>query len=250
MPYFNHAGLRLHYREHGGGSLVILLPGNTASSAHFANEIDRLSAAYLVVSLDLRGTGQSERLDQFSSDWQIQSAEDTAALIEHLGVERAVLIGTSGGAGIALLCAARHPKRVQAVVADSFVCHWTPDLLAARIAERETVSEMQAQFWAYGHGEDWQQVVDADTQWMRQQAENGGLNITSELTKVLCPVLLTGTLADSMLPDISSQMIAAAQVLSQPEMYLCKQGNHPLVWTAPDYFWTVSEPFLKRVLDV
>lgn len=247
MPYFTHDGLRLHYRASGSGPLAVLLPGNTASSAHYVNELTRLQGRCHAVSLDLRGTGQSDRLDAFGADWQTLSAGDTAALVDHLGAEQAVLIGTSGGAMIALLCAAHYPDRVSAVIADSFVPRWPPELLNARADERRAVDEGAAGFWIYGHGEDWRQVVDADTRWMEQQAAAGGLDLTAVLEQVRCPVLLTGSLTDSLLPDGAAQLLAAVQTLPHGELYLCGQGDHPLIWTAPDYFWPVSEAFLARV---
>lgn len=247
MPYFEQGGLRLHYREDGSGALVIMLPGNTASSAHFAHEIEHLRSAYHVVGLDFRGTGQSQRLDEFDDDWQIQSADDVAALIEHLAAKDAVLIGTSGGALPALLCAAFHPERVRAVIADSFVPRWKVEMLRTRVAERLSMIEQPSLFWETGHGADWRQVVATDTRWLKRMAERGGVNITLELARIRCPVLLTGSLSDSMLPDLAAQMITALPLLSQGELYLCQQGSHPLIWSAPDQFWAVTMAFLKRI---
>lgn len=247
MPYFEHDGLRLHYREDGTGTLVIMLPGNTASSAHFAHEIERLRSAYHVVALDFRGTGQSQRLAEFEEDWLIESANDVAALIEHLGAKDAILMGTSGGALPGLLCAALHPDRIRAVVADSFVPRWEVEMLRTRVAERLSIIDQPSQFWEMGHGTDWRQVVATDTDWLKRMAERGGVDITPELAQISCPVLLTGSLSDSMLPYLAAQMTATLPLLSQGELYLCQQGNHPLIWSAPDHFWGVTMAFLKRI---
>ena len=246
MPFLNHGGLRLHYRHAGSGPLVILLPGNTASSTHFEREINHLSAACHVASLDFRGTGQSDRLDQFDQEWPVQSAGDVAALIEHFDQEQAVLIGTSGGAMVALLCAIHHSERVKAVIADSFVPHWSVEMLQACAAGRRLDDEPGAQFWSAGHGDDWRSVVENDTRWLLSVAANGGLDITPELSQIRCPVLLTGSLSDSLLLDIVSQSAAAVEALPDGELYLCREGDHPLIWSAPDRFWPVCDAFLNR----
>ena len=54
-------GHRLHYREHGRGPLLIILPGNTASSALHERELVEFCRTIHAVALDLLGTGQSER---------------------------------------------------------------------------------------------------------------------------------------------------------------------------------------------
>lgn len=247
MPYFEHDGVRLHFIDRGEGPLVVLVPGNTSAAAHFARELDELSAAYRAIAVDLRGTGRSQRLEDLGDAWLMESADDIAAMIEHLAAGPAVVIGVSGGALIALLCAARRPETVRAVVADSFTPVWSAHLLRTRIAERASPSELQQQFWAYGHGDDWAGVVDADTRWMQRQLDAGGLDITEALPSVRAPVLLTGTLTDEMVTDVAEQLVATARSLPSPEVYVCSEGAHPLVWTAPERFWPVCAPFLTRV---
>jgi pimeloyl-ACP methyl ester carboxylesterase len=247
MPFFEHDDLQLHFLDRGDGPPVVLVPGNTAGAAHFARELDELSGSYRAVALDLRGTGRSQRLGTFGDAWMVECADDVGALIDHLAAGPAVVIGVSGGALIALLCAARRPETVRAVVADSFTPVWTASSLRARIEERASRSEPQHRFWAYGHGDDWASVVDADTRWMRRRLEDGGLDITEALPSVRAPVLLTGTLSDEMVPDVGERLVAAAGSLHSPEVYVCREGAHPLVWTAPERFWSVCAPFLERV---
>jgi pimeloyl-ACP methyl ester carboxylesterase len=247
MPFFEHDDLRLHYVDRGEGPPVVLVPGNTAAAPHFAGELQRLSPTHRAVALDLRGTGRSTRLQAFGDAWMIACADDVAALIDHIASGPAVVMGVSGGALIALLCAARRSRAVRAVVADSFTPVWTESLLRARIAERASRSELQERFWSFGHGDDWASVVDADTRWMERRLSEGGIDITDALPRVSVPVLLTGTLGDEMVPDVGERLMAAARSIPSAELYVCGEGGHPLAWTAPDRFWSVCGPFLRRV---
>ena len=63
MPHFAHHGHRLFYREQGEGTLLMILPGNTASSACYEGELNYFSRRYRAVSLDFAGTGASDRLE-------------------------------------------------------------------------------------------------------------------------------------------------------------------------------------------
>ena len=81
MPYFSSDGHRLFYREKGTGELLLILPGNTASSACLGDEISYFSDRYHVVSTDFLGTGKSDRLPVWPLDWWEQGARDAAALV-------------------------------------------------------------------------------------------------------------------------------------------------------------------------
>ena len=69
MPYFEHNGHRLFYRASGDGPLLLLLPGNTASSVCHEGELAHFGQRYHAVALDFWGTGQSDRLAQWPVDW-------------------------------------------------------------------------------------------------------------------------------------------------------------------------------------
>lgn len=129
MPYFTHNQKRLHYIEQGQGPLLVILPGNTASSAHHQGELDFFSGlGYHAVSLDFHGTGQSDRIaGPWPLDWFEQNAHDCAALIKHLGGESTVVTGTSGGAIVAVLTAIHYPTLVRALIADSAGRFYPPE---------------------------------------------------------------------------------------------------------------------------
>jgi len=250
MPYFEWNGNNLFYRQRGNGPLLVLLPGNTASSAHLQSELDYFSDRFKIAALDFLGTGQSDRVEVWADRWWLQGARQTAALIEHLGAEHAFLIGTSGGAVAALLTAIHFPEKVLAVVADSFVEKAPPDQFRQHvIADRAQRTPGQVEFWRTGHGNDWEQVVDADTAMLEHFANQGADWFNGKLDQTQCPVLLTGSLKDELIIDVADQFCGMVQKIRYCRLYLHSQGGHPLMWSQPTVFRAVSDLFLSDVCD-
>jgi pimeloyl-ACP methyl ester carboxylesterase len=106
-------GVRLHYVEAGEGPLVVLLHGFPEFWWSWRHQIPALvEAGYRVVAPDQRGYAQSDR----PRDWRAYRIErlaaDIAGLIEHLGEERAFVVGHDWGAAVAWMVATLHPERV------------------------------------------------------------------------------------------------------------------------------------------
>jgi pimeloyl-ACP methyl ester carboxylesterase len=111
-------GVRLHYVEAGEGPLVVLLHGFPEFWYSWRNQIPALAdAGYRVVAPDMRGYNLSDR----PAGWQAYDAEhlagDIAALIRHLGVEKAHVVGHDWGAAVAWQAARLRPDRFRAVAA-------------------------------------------------------------------------------------------------------------------------------------
>jgi pimeloyl-ACP methyl ester carboxylesterase len=248
MSYFEWEGHRLFYRHQGDGPLLVVLPGNTASSAHLQGELDYFSDRYLVAALDFLGTGKSDRVAVWADQWWYQGAQQVAALVEHLGFSQVILMGASGGAVAALLTAINFPDRVQAVVADSFVEQAPPDQFRKLvIADRAQPSPEQIEFWRAGHGDDWKQVVDADTAMLKRFADQGADWFQGQLNYLRCSVLLTGSLRDELIPRAAQQFCGVLEKITDCRLYLHHEGSHPLMWSAPEVFRVVSDYFLESV---
>lgn len=124
-------GVRLAYTEAGSGDPpMLLVHGWTCNHSHFAPQAEHFSARHRVISVDLRGHGESDKPEQAYT--MAGFADDLAWLCEQLDVEQPVVIGHSMGGVIAFEMAARHPDQVRAVVAvDSPLV--PPAALAAQI---------------------------------------------------------------------------------------------------------------------
>ncbi|MCQ0093277.1 alpha/beta fold hydrolase [Roseovarius sp. M141] len=113
-------GLSLHYSdtaeyEGGDGPPILCLAGLTRNSADFRLVLPFL-AGYRVIRMDYRGRGQSDYADDITTYSVPQEAQDAIALLDHLGLERATILGTSRGGLIAMLLAATHPGRLNGAI--------------------------------------------------------------------------------------------------------------------------------------
>ena len=106
MPYFTHCQRRLFYREQGQGPLLLILHGNTASSAAHVGELAYFGQSHHGVVLDFPGTGQSERVDVWSDEWWLQGAWAAVALMDQLSVAQGIVMGTSAATASARLTTA------------------------------------------------------------------------------------------------------------------------------------------------
>jgi pimeloyl-ACP methyl ester carboxylesterase len=104
-------GVQLSYRQLGAGPDVVLVHGAGANMAFWRMELLRsLAGRFRVTVYDLRGHGYSDM--PASGYTTAHMAADLAGLLDHLGVERAHLVGHSFGGGTALHTAVLHPARV------------------------------------------------------------------------------------------------------------------------------------------
>ncbi|OJF11145.1 alpha/beta fold hydrolase [Couchioplanes caeruleus] len=110
-------GINLYYETYGTGRPMVLLHGGLGSGEMFGPLIGTFSENHQVVLVDLQGHGRTADIDR---PLDIRSmADDVAALIDHLGLERPDVVGYSLGGGVALLVAIRHPEKVGRLVTAS-----------------------------------------------------------------------------------------------------------------------------------
>ena len=111
--YFEHRAARLRYRDEGNGVPLLLVHGWTLDLEVWEPQAQGLSDTFRVIRLDRRGFGLSSGMPSVVDD-----VCDLCALIDHLQLERIVLIGSSQGARVTLDFALAHPRRVSAMVLD------------------------------------------------------------------------------------------------------------------------------------
>jgi pimeloyl-ACP methyl ester carboxylesterase len=115
MPYADVNGQRVFYEDTGaGGGVIIFSHGYFMSHGMFDAQVAALRDRWRCIAWDARGHGQTETTAEPFSYWD--SASDLFGLLDHLGVERAVLAGMSQGGYISLRAALMAPDRVRALV--------------------------------------------------------------------------------------------------------------------------------------
>ncbi|HKR59760.1 MAG TPA: alpha/beta hydrolase [Pyrinomonadaceae bacterium] len=143
-------GLKMYYEVHGSGDPVVLLHGSFMTiTNNWMQWIGEFSKTRKVIAIEMQGHGRTADIDrEFSYE---NLADDVAALLDHLKIPSADLIGYSMGGGVAMQCAIRHPEKVRKVVSisarfrhDGFVkegldaiSKLTPELFAGSPIEAE-----------------------------------------------------------------------------------------------------------------
>jgi pimeloyl-ACP methyl ester carboxylesterase len=110
-------GINLYYETHGKGRPLILLHGGLMSGETFGPVLPLLAERHQVVVVDLQGHGRTADIDR-PIDIRLM-ADDIAALITHLGLDRPDVVGYSLGGGVAFQTAVKYPNQVRRLVAVS-----------------------------------------------------------------------------------------------------------------------------------
>src|SRR5262245_58545088 len=115
MPFANINGQRNHFEDTGGsGPPVILAHGFFMDQSMFDRQVEALSPAFRVIRWDERCFGQTEDDGRPFTYWD--SASDCIGLLDHLGLDRAVIGGMSQGGFLSLRAALVAPARVKGLV--------------------------------------------------------------------------------------------------------------------------------------
>jgi pimeloyl-ACP methyl ester carboxylesterase len=120
MPTFKNGNVEIAYLDQGAGEPIVLVHGFASNK-----EVNWVNPGWVstltrdnrrVIALDNRGHGQSSKLYDPADYHTGLMAGDVAALIAHLGLERADVMGYSLGARISAVLAARHPGCVRSLI--------------------------------------------------------------------------------------------------------------------------------------
>lgn len=119
-------GARLQVVDRGTGPAILMVHGLGGQLRHFTYGVEkRLASQFRVIAVDRPGSGHSLRHPGASASLEAQ-ADALAALLDKLGVAQATVVGHSLGGAIALMLAARHPQRVNALALVAPLTH-TPE---------------------------------------------------------------------------------------------------------------------------
>jgi pimeloyl-ACP methyl ester carboxylesterase len=110
MPKIKANGITINYDRQGSGEPLILIPYLTADHACYAFQIAEYTKHFTCISLDLRGTGETDKTDGAYTTEDL--ADDVAEFMQALGISRAHVSGLSLGGAIGMWLAAKHPQSI------------------------------------------------------------------------------------------------------------------------------------------
>lgn len=197
-------GIELAYQVFGTGSPLVLLHGGFGSVEMFGPNVDLLAAGRRVIGVDLQSHGRSPAADrpmQFE-----RMADDIAALIKHLKLDRTAVMGFSLGGAVALRAAIQHPDLVERLVLVSTAFKrggWHPEMTAGMDAMGPEVAEPLKHSPMYEtylkiapRQEDWPVLVTQLTTALKIDYD-----WSAEVARLPMPVMIVAGDADGMPPS-------------------------------------------------
>ena len=251
MSYFLFDNKKVFYNEFGMGTPLLFLHGNTASSMMFFEIVEKYKDNFKVILIDFLGHGKSDRLSEFPADLWFYEAQQVIAFLKEKQYSNVNIIGSSGGALVAVNVALEAPQLVSKVIADSFegerpLKEFTKNVKADR--EFSKHDDNVRMFYQYMQGDDWELVVDNDTSAIIRHEKEIGKFFHSELNDFQPDILLTGSKQDEFVSSISPTYFEKTygEIISKighGKMYLFGTGGHPAMLTNPDEFYKISMEF-------
>jgi pimeloyl-ACP methyl ester carboxylesterase len=113
MPKIKANDITMNYETQGSGEPLLLIPYLAADNACYAFQVGDYAKLFTCISVDPRGAGESDK--PAGTDSTELFADDLAAFLGALGIERAHVAGLSLGAATGLWLAAKHPQRVKSL---------------------------------------------------------------------------------------------------------------------------------------
>lgn len=255
MSYFKYQAKSVFYNEIGTGKPLLLLHGNTASSQIFLSVIDKYACEYKVVLIDFLGHGRSERLDKFPTDLWYDEAQQVITFLEQKHYCDVLLIGSSGGALVAINAALERPEFVSKIVADSFegeraLNDFTKNIVSDR--ERSKQDEGARVFYQAMHGDDWETVVDNDTVAIAEHAKTIGHFFHKPISQLQADILMTGSLEDEFAKLVDkdfyrNEYSRMRKEIRHGEVLLFPHGGHPAMLTNQKEFVKKTLEFFSKI---
>ena len=262
MPKVRANGIGLYYELHGpaDADVLVLSNGVLMSTASWAYQVPSFSKRYRVLLYDCRGQWQSDHPGEpYSMEMH---ADDLAALMNALKIEKAHLAGISYGAELSLMFALKYPDRARSLLLSSTVSHVEPSLRSIiemwiQAAKRKDVEMFYRVTYPFNFAESW---IVANPQLLEQARARYAsldfgavvnlceafleLNITPDLHRIKTPTLLMAGEQDALKPRHYADIIA--REMPHAEYVIVPGSGHALCWENWQVFNTLVLGFLAK----
>jgi 3-oxoadipate enol-lactonase len=265
MPIAQAGDIRIYYEVHGEGEPLVLIMSMGSDLSGWERQIPDFSKRYRVIAFDNRGSGRTDAPDEPYSIAMM--ADDTVALMDALGIEKAHVLGKSMGGYIAEELVIRHPRRVESLmlaatsigpyVAETPILEsWVRE--AAHGIDRKTLFQLMLPFiFTDKTFEDPENVEMAvETIATRPQATPiyamkrqfiacAEHNARGRTGRVEAPTLVLAGRNDLFIPFTLSEELAAS--FPEARLVMLDGGGHELNVDVPDKFNRAVLEFLAEV---
>ena len=249
MSYRHIRGKKIYYEVIGSGSLLLLLHGHTASSYMFREEKYYYAQNHRVVVFDYPGNGKSERSESIDRQFWYNNAQTAKQLMADFGDERYSIIGTSGGAAVALNLGLLDRVGVQNIIIDSPVGKRLSPWMSDKILDRRDKlmsNPFYQKYWYASHGEDWERVIAMDNELIRQAGLDGLDLVIGDEGDLASNILVTASKRDELIPKIGEVVDSYQHKIKQVKVRYYKWGSHPTMITRHKAFRADVLDFLEQ----
>ena len=228
MPRVRANGIELYYELHGAGEPVVMIQGLGANVTGWDSQLEALSHEFQLVAFDNRGAGRSEKPAEPYTVHQM--ADDTAGLMDELGIHTAHVFGMSMGGMIAQEMYHRHGARVRSLILAgtmaggpmaTFPNPRVFQQFAANGASsmKEAVAEGLKLFYSdsfLAENRDWlveralenMSLMPPPHALQKQVMAVMGFNAHGQLSKIQVPTMVMGGTEDQIVPFPNQQLLA------------------------------------------
>jgi pimeloyl-ACP methyl ester carboxylesterase len=242
-------GIKMYYEVHGKGRPVVLLHGGMNSiQTSFAKQIPVLAASHRVIAIEQMAHGHTPDVPGRKLSYE-GMAEDTAALLVHLGIQNADLIGWSDGGQLALRLAFTHPGLIRRVVVSGVGLGATPEMVNQLGAEKD-FAKLAAAMFPKGF-EDYKRLspdgpdhwpVYAAKGWAMWSGPTWGFSLP-DLAKIGLPVLMIA--GDNDVTGIE-ETVRIFRAIPKAKLCILPGTGHSTFQTRPDWLNPILLDFLDR----
>ena len=262
MPKIEANGIGIYYELHGpdGADVLVLSNGILMGTASWGNQTPVLAQHYRVLLYDCRGMWQS---DHPSGPYSMElHADDLAALLDALGIERAHIAGISYGGELSLAFALKYPARTRSLIVSSSVSQVDPLLkgfvgswiAAARARDPELLFQVTyplnfSEAWiaanqaALDVARERYRALDMDA-FLELLLAFSRLDLTAGLHAITAPTLVMVGEEDLLKPRRYAEIVA--REIPGAELAVLPHAGHAVSWEQPGLFSTLLLGFVTR----
>ncbi len=233
-------GAKIYYACFGKGDPVILLHGGMGNGDHWSNQVPGLAAKLHVITIDSRGQGRSTRSkDKPSYD---AMATDVIAVMDHLDIKKAAIVGWSDGGEIALKLGINYPDRVTKLVI--FGANYDANGSKKR-GPSSTFGAYAAKCRAdYTRISKTPKQYDAVQTWLLPIWRNPMGFSREQLQSIKAPTLVADGEHDEIIK--LEQIEEMSKLIPNARLHVFKDASHFALWQDPKTFTKILVDFLTQ----